>query len=1177
MNKKKPSYEDLERQIAELRDAENKYRLLFDNEPNALTLADVETLRFIDVNRAACRMFGYSREEFLTLSIKDITAEPEDSMRIMSSTPPGMVINRPLRLCRKKDGSIFPVELSLITFMLNEKLTTYGVFRDITERMKAEEKLIESENNYKTLIENVNIGIFMSNLEGEFIHANSTVVEMAGYDSIDEIMKIPAQRLYADIKDREQIKNILLKNGHVKNAELRSVKKDGTLYWISMSSVLLKDNAGNIIGILGSVQDITERKRVEEALSESEEKYRAIVDNALIGLGISDGDKIIYFNKTLLDIYGYDDFDEVAAKPLLEHLTPESREIINDYRRKRARGEALPNFIEHDIVRKDGTIRTLQLMPRFINIGGKQYAQTTFIDITERKKAEEEIRNYREHLEILVEERTAALNKTTEELLFKNTLLKAQSESSIDGILVVDEQGKSIYYNNHFREIWDMPEAILEINNNDAMFRHITDKLINPSAFVDNVRCLNENKNEKYRGEIEFKNGKVLDSYSAPVIGADSKHYGRVWYFRDITERKRTEEALRKSKEKYQGIFDESVAAIYLFDDKKNFIDSNQAGLDLLGYTRDELMKMSIPDVDADPVEVLPAHEQLLSGQRLVNYEHRLIRKDGKIITVLNNSRPITDENGKAVGMLSTLSDISERKQAEIMLQNIMDNNPMSIQIVDKDGFTLKVNASHTKLFGSVPPPDWSIFNDAQLSRQGFGGMLERVKNGEVVHIPDAYYNAHDYSPEVPDVPIWLRGIIFPLDDNTESDRKYVLMHENITARKKAEDALRKSEEQLLQSQKMEAIGQLAGGIAHDFNNIIATISGTAEMLVKTTPPDAPIIKKLERILNSSQRAKDLTMKLLAFARKEKLNVKNMCPTQIVNDVIDILKSTLSAKINIISEYEAGVKGINVDSTQIFQAILNMSLNACDAMPKGGILTLKINSAVIDGMTAADRGVRPGDFVEISISDTGTGIDEDIVGKIFEPFFTTKDRGKGSGLGMSVSHGIISAHEGFIDVKTQKGKGTTFSIYLPASDQVEISTDEKEDGVRQTVRGSILIIDDDQDFIQMMTDSLEIEGFQISVALSGVEAVDYYKDRFHEIDVILLDMILPEMHGPEIFRALKELNPGAKIILCSGYSIEGEATALLESGASAYMQKPFGISEIVDVISGLINNKVKNN
>ncbi|MEW5946330.1 MAG: response regulator [bacterium] len=398
------------------------------------------------------------------------------------------------------------------------------------------------------------------------------------------------------------------------------------------------------------------------------------------------------------------------------------------------------------------------------------------------------------------------------------------------------------------------------------------------------------------------------------------------------------------------------------------------------------------------------------------------------------------------------------------------------------------------------------------------------------------------------------------------SERK--LMQKNL---EEAKAELEKTTEQLLHAQKMEAIGNLAGGMAHEFNNIIATISGTAEMLLRITGPATAGHSKAEQILKSCRRAKALTSKLLTFARKEKLRIKTTSLNVIIAEVVEILKGTISKNIRIETELSADTWHVAVDANQMIQALLNVCINACDAMPDGGLLKIQSQNIERGGKQTGAGGAGPGRFCAVTVSDTGKGIDKDIREKIFDPFFTTKERNKGSGLGLSISHGIVRAHDGFIRLERTGKNGTTFKILMPAAEPDAPSSETApEEKPSKKAGGRILVIDDDRDFLQMAQEALEMEGFDVTVSQSGREAVEKYGKHMDEIDIVVLDMMMPEMSGSDVFHSLREINPSVNVVLCSGYSIEGAATHLLNDGALSFIQKPFDISELSEAFSKIL-------
>ncbi len=378
--------------------------------------------------------------------------------------------------------------------------------------------------------------------------------------------------------------------------------------------------------------------------------------------------------------------------------------------------------------------------------------------------------------------------------------------------------------------------------------------------------------------------------------------------------------------------------------------------------------------------------------------------------------------------------------------------------------------------------------------------------------------------------------------------------------------------EQLYQAQKMDAIGKLAGGMAHNYNNIVSIILGNAELLAKDIAPGGPTYEKLNKIVRSGIRARDLTTKLLSLAKKEKADFKTVRLGDILGEVEGILQGAISKKIGIKIVMEDRDALICADAGLVVQAVLNVCLNACDAMGDEGTLTIESGRATLDGATRSDGStVKPGEYFIIQISDTGPGIPKEILGKVFEPFFTTKDREKGTGLGLYVTESIIGSHNGCVEVESEEGRGATVSIYLPPAEPGARTAlrkkNEKNDAAGNEL---ILVVDDEEDFLDMISEMIKQSGYGILQANGGRKAVELYSKRHDDIDLVLLDIMMPEMDGGDVLSEIKKISPDAKVIVCSGYSNNVRLDEMLKSGISAFVQKPFVYSELAETISNVL-------
>jgi signal transduction histidine kinase/ActR/RegA family two-component response regulator len=431
-------------------------------------------------------------------------------------------------------------------------------------------------------------------------------------------------------------------------------------------------------------------------------------------------------------------------------------------------------------------------------------------------------------------------------------------------------------------------------------------------------------------------------------------------------------------------------------------------------------------------------------------------------------------------------------------------------------------------------------------------------------------YEATDYFPGLGTEGKWLRFTAAGIRNSQGDLVGAIETLEDITERKKAEEEKEKLDRGLVHAQKMEAIGTLAGGIAHDFNNLLMGIQGYASLMLLTADKDHPIYSRLKGIEEQVRSGADLTAQLLGFARGGRYEIKPTNLNEIIKNTSTMFGRT-KKEITIHQKYQEDIWPVEVDRGQIEQVFLNLYVNAWQAMPGGGEIYLETENVILDESYAKSFSVESGNYVKISLTDTGSGMDEKTRQRIFEPFFTTKEMGRGTGLGLATVYGIIKGHKGYINVYSEKGGGTTFTIYLPASEK-EVTREVKTPEKLLTGHETILLIDDEDVIIAVTKDILESLGYSVQNAKSGHEAIEIYKADRDKIDLIILDMIMPEMGGEETFDRLREINPDVKVILSSGYSLNGQAIKIMERGCHAFIQKPFSILTLSQKVREVLDN-----
>ncbi|MFC1816995.1 response regulator [Thermodesulfobacteriota bacterium] len=516
--------------------------------------------------------------------------------------------------------------------------------------------------------------------------------------------------------------------------------------------------------------------------------------------------------------------------------------------------------------------------------------------------------------------------------------------------------------------------------------------------------------------------------------------------------------------------------------------------------------------------------------------------------------------------------DITDRKRAEDALQssekkfrNIFENVSDFLYYHDLKGDFIETNFAFKKEYGldgdTLTYPNLKDMISEQYRAQ-FDDYLKRIKengkdegllsvrtkNGRELIIE--YKNSLVYNSE--GIPIGVQG----------SGR-------DITARVQSKIEKKKMDQQLQQAQKMEAIGTLAGGIAHDFNNILMGIQGRVSLMLLDTNSNHSNFECLKEIEDYIINASDLAKQLLAFARGGKYEIKPADPNDIIQKSSDMFGRT-KKEITIHIKKQKNIWAVEVDQSQIEQIMLNLYVNAWQSMPGGGELYLETENVIIKDGDIKSYKIEPGKYVKISVTDTGIGMDITTQARIFEPFFTTKGMGRGTGLGLASAYGVVKNHGGIIDVFSEKGQGSTFNIYLPASDKV-VTKEHTPKSDLIFGSGTILLVDDEKIIIDVGSQILERLGYSVFTASSGKEAVEIFKNKWEEIDLVILDIIMPGMGGGEVFDQLKTIDSNAKVLLSSGYSINGEASIILNKGCNGFIQKPFNIKKLSEVLSSILD------
>ena len=645
-------------------------------------------------------------------------------------------------------------------------------------------------------------------------------------------------------------------------------------------------------------------------------------------------------------------------------------------------------------------------------------------------------------------------------------------------------------------------------------------------------------------------------------------------------ENKTAEEELRRSRREWMTIFQAIGHPTTILDPTHRIVQANQVVCQLLGLTEAELIGKRCYQVFhahhlENPPGVCPLRRMLIS-RKIETVEMELEALEGSFIV---SCTPVLDDEGSLQKIIHIATDITDRKHAEVKLEGeraflrqVIDAVPSFISVKDADGRFELVNGPLASVCGTTTDRiigrTIADFNpDGEAVSRMHADNLDVIRKRREKYISEERVAYPDPSVQ------WISAYKVPLVDRDGICDRVLTVATDITHLKESEEEKKKLQNQLSHIQKMEAIGTLAGGIAHDFNNILMGLQGHISMLLYDIRKEHPHRLKLENMESYIKRGADLTKQLLGFARGGKYDVKPTDMNELLGKSADLFGRT-KKEITIYRNFREDLWTVEVDQGQMDQVLLNLFINAAQAMPGGGNLDLGTDNVYLGEAEASLAGLDMGRYVRIAVADDGVGMDHATLQRIFEPFFTTKPKGTGSGLGLASAYGIIKNHGGGILVHSEPEKGTTFRIYLPATENPPVAAVETDKEIL-TGRETILVVDDEQINVSVMTEMLEMLHYRVLPAGNGQEAVAVYMEKKDQIDMVILDMIMPGIGGGRTFDILREINPKVAVVLATGYSAEGEARKIINRGCRGFIQKPFQLQELSRKVREVLDNRSK--
>jgi PAS domain S-box-containing protein len=665
---------------------------------------------------------------------------------------------------------------------------------------------------------------------------------------------------------------------------------------------------------------------------------------------------------------------------------------------------------------------------------------------------------------------------------------------------------------------------------------------------------------------------KTLELSASLMVNSTGEPVGFRGVVRDVTKRKRAEEALRESEERYRSLFKNNHTVMLLIDpETADIVDANPAACSFYGWGRKELTNKKITDINTlTDEQVFQEIERAKSEENQhFFFRHRLAKDE--IVDVEVFSGPIV-LNGKQL-LYSIVHDITERKQAiealrssEEKYRTVLEANPDPVVVYDIEGKVVYYNPAFTRVFG------WSVGERLGKKMDVFvpeeslpetQTMINRVLAGESF----SGIETHRYTKEGKLIPVSISGAVLrDMDGNPVGS---VINLRDISEQKNLEG-------QLQQAQKMEAVGTLAGGIAHDFNNLLQAIQGYTELLLMRKQEGESDWRELQEVIRASKRGAELTQQLLTFSRKVESKRRPLDLNQEVGEVRELLERTIPKMIDVELNLADNLKMVNADPAQLKQVLMNLAVNAKDAMPEGGKLLIETQSVTLDQEFCRRYAeVKPGDYVLFSISDTGHGMGKETLEHIFDPFYTTKEVGKGTGLGLAIVYGIIKNHEGYITCYSRPEVGTTFRIYLPTIEPENMPVDvliaPEPEGLARGGNETILLVDDEEFIRELGVDVLGRAGYTVLTASNGENALELYQQERARIDLVILDLIMPGMGGSKCLEELLKMDPDTRVLIASGYSPDGPTKGALDTGAKGFVSKPYDTSQLLQLVRKILD------
>ena len=1121
-------------------------------------------------NKAELELLGYTREEYVGQHISKFHADPEllnDMLRRLTAKE---ILENYEAVLLCKDGSHRYVLINSNVRWENGKFSHTRCFtRDITEYKCVEQAVLKAATENLRLaraIASVSDGVVITDPnqpDNPIIYANAAFCRMTGYQ-LEEIIGRNYNFLQGSETDPQvlaQLHQCIAEQRELK-ATLVNYRKNGQSFWnefkifpvfadntpspadtrnslFTKSSLPTLNSAlprqENLLYFVGIHTDISDRKRAEE---ERDRFFTLSLDVQCI---VSFDGYFKRLNPAWEKNLGYTN-EELQSQPFIEFVHPEDQVATLAEVEKLATGEPTIYF-ENRYSCKDGSYKWLSWTAVSVVEDGLIYAIGR--DITELKQAQQE------RIQLLHREQLARESAEKARNQSRNIL-----ESITDAFFAVDRNWCFTYLN-------PQAERLLQRTHTELIGKSIWDEF--PEA-VGSTFYREHHRAVADKVSVEFEEFyPPLNAWFA--VHAYPAQDGLCVYFSDITERKQSQEALRQSEERFRLLAENSTDMISQHTPEAVYLYASPACSRLLGYAPEELIGHSAyeffhPD---DLAEIQKTHLAILDLPETSIVTYRIRCKDGHYTWFETTSRTVRDaETGAVLEIHAVSRDISQRKYTEQKIREqaaLLDVANDAILVQNLDNEILFWNKGAQRVYGWKA--EETVGKDAEqlLCTQEMTAYLKEARS-QVAVVGSWYGEIHQVTKDGNKIIVESR---WTLVQNYQGKHTSILIVNTDITEKKLLEA------QFLRAQRMESIGTLAGGIAHDLNNVLAPILMAIQLLALKVN-DERSQQWLNILEINAKRGADLVKQVVSFARGMEGDRTLVQVRHLISEIRHIANETFPKSIQFYIDVPQQLWTVSGDATQLHQVLMNLCVNARDAMTEGGTLKITAQNLIIDEHYAKMHiDAKIGSYIAIAVSDTGTGIPAEIVDRIFEPFFTTKEVGKGTGLGLSTVVGIVKSHGGFVNVYSEIGQGTQFKVYLPALEETEtLAVDDLE---LPAGNGELILVVDDEAAIRKITQtSLKTFGYRVLDASDGIEAIALYAQYKTQINLVLMDMMMPNMDGLTTIRTLKKIEPSVKIVAVSGLVSDDKLTQVATFGVKAFLSKPYATKDLLNTINGVLSN-----